>query len=127
MSAPASLDAELVLTTWLSQQLSVATCTELPADFAVPIIRIFGVSGTDDGYKFEIPVIDVDCFHVDFPSVSLLARQANHTLTKELPGQIVAGALVTKVHTTTRPRWLNWADPDVRHFSATYQVWLNAA
>lgn len=123
----ASIDAELVLTTWLAQKLAVATCTELEAAFSTPRIRVLGISGADQNYKLDAAVIDVDCFHNDFPSVSLLARQAHASIYKDLRGQVVAGAIATKVRTVVRPRWLAWANTNISHFSASYQIWLCTA
>jgi hypothetical protein len=122
-----SIDAEAVLCTWIGQALNLPTCTELPADFAVPIVRVLGVGGLDPDYKLDAAVLDVDTFDVDYPAASATARRVHQSLRTDLRGSTVAGSLVTAVNTSIRPRWQPWDNPAVRRFTATYQVWLATA
>lgn len=120
---------ERLLHDFLTADLGVRVCTELPADLpdVLPLVQVQRIGGpTHDGDPyFSMPTVSIDCFEADRASATDLAHQVDLSLRRRLRGATVPGAVVTRVSTITGPSWRPWDDTtDVRRFGASYQLWI---
>lgn len=121
---------ERILADFLTADLGVRVCSEVPADLAdvVPLVQAVRVGGPahDRDPFFLMPTINVDCFDADRASAMDLAHAVDLSLRRRLSGATVLGARIGRVATITGPSWRPWDDTDVRRFGATYQIWIKA-
>lgn len=122
-------DIELVLVTYLQAQNLGRVVTELPADLknAAPVIQVARVTGGDDSFRLDGPVVDIDTFATTRAASWALSQQILTLLKTDLRGKVVANAVVTKAATIAGPRWLAFDDTNVRRYSASYQLFAHTA
>lgn len=130
-------DIEQVLNPWLQAQLSsvFGTTAQVMAETTdnlqsqVPVVRLYRVTGSDKEYPMLIDVatINVDSFGADRGSASELARQVHMLLITMAPGASINGAAIGDVDVVAGPRWLAYADINVRRFNAAYAVTFKTA
>lgn len=121
-------DIEQLLVAYLDEVLDERTLTDLPADLdqILPVVRLTRVSGADDDYKLDRPIVDVDVYAKDRAGAFGLARRVQALLRFELPTVICPGGVVTAVSTIVGPRWLPDANTNLRRVQATYEVVAHA-
>lgn len=101
------------------------TVTRVPSDIegAVPLIRVTRGPGSDDGIT-DAPLLDVETFTasqgsaVDRWDLAEAAREAVHALA----GRSVGGMLVDSVSTSTGPVSLDYGNPNVDRYVASYRL-----
>ncbi|GAA0423857.1 hypothetical protein [Streptomyces luteireticuli] len=122
-------DAEAVLVAWLASALGVRVCTDTPADLAevLPLLRVRRIGGTDDGFRIDHALVDVDAFGPSRVDASALAARTRAALLDLLPGSTAAGAVVTAAGTVSAPARRPWENPNVHRFGATYTLHLHTA
>lgn len=84
-------------------------------------LRVTGVpSGSDDGVS-DFALVDVEAFA---PTREAAADLASETRVRilALAGRAIAGRLVDTVTTIMRPAWLDYRNPAVQRFAASYQL-----
>lgn len=122
-------DVEATLVTFLAGQFPAArVCTELPANMldVLPVVQVERVSGGDDTFRVDSPVVDVSAYAATRGDAASVAESVRAALLSVL-GVQVPGTVVTGVRTTTGPRWLAYDDTNVRRYQATYQIFLHAS
>lgn len=83
-------------------------------------VRVSRGPGSDDTIT-DSTLVDVECFHPDYGAAAVLAelvRQWFLTLT----GQRVGGVLVDSSRTATSPMWVDYRNPKVNRFVASYRI-----
>lgn len=98
-------DVEALLVGWLGAQLTVRTCTELPADLtgALPVVQVDRIGGADRDVSLDIATVDVDCYALGRLAAAQLAARARTALLHALPGTTAAGGVVVRVQTLSAP------------------------
>ena len=121
-------DIEQLLAAYLNDVLDERVLTDLPSnlDQILPVVRVTKVSGSDDGFKLDRPVVDLDVFAKDRAAAFSLARRVQALLLFELPTVTCPGGVVTAVTTIVGPRWLPDPNTALRRVGATYQVFAHA-
>lgn len=124
-------DAELLLVAGLTPLLQavfgsggVRVVTILPAEIAVPTVRIKRISGAQRTIALDRPILDADTFASDYGTSSLISRQVTASLLM-LRGQAVTSGVIGNVNVIQGPRWLPDADPNLFRFNASYEVFTH--
>lgn len=129
MTAPFA-GVEIALHDYLTVELGVRVCTELPADLqaVVPLVQVVRIGGphSDNDPYLQMPTVSVDSFAADRGGATDLAHAADLAL-RRLTGATVHGARFGLVRTLSGPAWRPWDDTAVRRFGATYSLWMKAA
>lgn len=121
-------DIEQLLVDYLHEVTNRRVLTDLPSnlDQILPVVRLTRVSGADDDYKLDRPIVDVDVYAQDRAGAFSLARQVQALLRFELPTTTRPGGVVTAVSTIVGPRWLPDTNTNLRRVQATYEVFAHA-
>jgi hypothetical protein len=121
-------DIEQLLVEYLTSVTTERVLTDLPAnlDEILPVVRLTRVSGADDDYKLDRPIVDVDVFASDRAGAFALARRVQALLRFELPTVTCPGGVVTNVSTIVGPRWLPDTNTNLRRVQATYELTAHA-
>lgn len=97
--------------------------TSTPNDLGSGIFhRVSRGPGSDDGTT-DAPLVDVETFagrRMSAAEAAEAARQAMLALT----GRSVAGVLIDRVATASGPTWLDYRNPAVQRYVASYRVEL---
>lgn len=121
-------DIEQLLVAYLEDVLDERVLTDLPSnvDQILPVVRMTRVSGDDDGFKLDRPIVDIDAYAADRAGAFSLARRVQALLLFELPTVVCPGGVVTAVDTIVGPRWLPDTNTSLRRVQATYQFFAHA-
>ena len=127
-------DIEQVLAGWLPERLTavygtvarVVAETPYAMELQAPMVRLYRTTGADIQGIIDKPVISVDSYGADRASASLLARQVHNLLHYQFQGAVTGGAVCGYVNTVAGPRWLPYADLQVRRYNATYEINIHA-
>jgi hypothetical protein len=121
-------DVEQLLVDYLDGVLDERVLTDLPAnlDDILPVVRITRVSGADNDFKLDRPIVDVDAYASDRAGAFGLARRVQALLRFELPTVTCPGGVVTAVSTIVGPRWLPDTNTNLRRVQATYELVAHA-
>ena len=116
-------DVEAVVVAHLSSTVA-ATSAALPEDLegSLPRNRVAVGGGSDDGITDEA-LVDVESFAGTRAAAADLAEDTRQALLA-LGASNAGGALVDWVRTATRPVWVDYQNPAVHRFVATYRVAL---
>lgn len=99
------------------------TATKTPADLeqvaAAGFYRVRRGPGTDDGITDE-PLLDVESFATTETAAWNLAEDARQVV-HALRGKVVGGALVDTVDTATGPVYVDWQNPAIFRYVASYR------
>ncbi|MFI1799440.1 hypothetical protein ACH427_19115 [Streptomyces sp. NPDC020379] len=122
-------DAEAALVAWLTPRLGVRVCTDAPADLdaSLPLVRLRRIGGTDDGFRLDLAVVDIDVFAGTRASAAGLASFIREAVLSALPGSADPGVVFTATSTVAAPAWRPWENPAVTRIGATYAVHLHTA
>jgi len=121
------VDVEALLIPWLEANMGVRVVSELPPDAAPPIIRLYRISGADNDYKLDRPIVDVDVFAATRPEAAELSERVRTAFRVDLRGQVLSGVVISYPFTIIGPRWLPDTNTDWRRYSASYEVLLHRA
>jgi hypothetical protein len=121
-------DIEQLLVEYLHGATTKRVLTDLPSnlDQILPVVRVTRISGADDDYKLDRPIVDVDVYAADRAGAFSLARQVQALLRFELPTSPRPGGVVTAVSTIVGPRWLPDTNTNLRRVQATYEFFVHA-
>lgn len=116
-------DVEAVVVTHLTATVG-ATSTALPGDLegSLPRTRVAVGGGSDDGVTDEA-LVDVESFADTRAGAADLAEDSRQAMLG-LAASTAGGPLVDWVRTATRPVWVDYKNPAVHRFVATYRVAL---
>ncbi|GGX63208.1 hypothetical protein [Streptomyces hiroshimensis] len=122
-------DAEAALVAWLTPRLGLRVCTDTPValETALPLVRLRRIGGTDDGFRLDRALIDVDAFATDRAGAAALAGRVRDVVLTNLPSASTRGAVFTAAATVTAPCWRPWDNPAASRFGAVYAIHLHAA
>lgn len=122
-------EAELVLVTGLKAAFpSARIATETPADLndVLPCIVVTRFGGTEDEfYTFDNPSMDFDCYAATRAAARTLAHQVRTWVRRDLPGQTVGGAFISRTQTVTGPIWTPYDNTTLRRFTYAAQIRLH--
>jgi hypothetical protein len=121
------IDIEALLIPWLETKLGVRVVSELPPEAAPPIIRLYRISGADNDYKLDRPIIDIDVFAASRPEAAALSERVRTAIRDDLRGLVLSGVVISYPFTIIGPRWLPDTNTDWRRYSASYEVLLHKA
>lgn len=120
---------EPLLIAWFGHDLKVDATTETPPHLEekIPLVQVVRISGADDGFRLDRPLVDVDVFAATRLAAAQLADQARASLRRLRWHGVFGGAVVTDVATVTGPRWLPYDNTAVRRYGATYRLAVHPA
>jgi hypothetical protein len=120
-------DVEAELVSYLTGTRTVRVCTDLPADLldVLPVLQVQRVGGTDDGFRLDRALIDVDAYALTRADASALARAARDDLVIKLRGVKTAKAVFGRVSTVSAPMWRPYENPALRKIGGTYEVFFH--
>lgn len=128
-----SADIEQILVDYLAAQLQVRTCTELPAELAVPdtlpIVQVEEVFGPGESVpSLDVCDVDIDAYAETRPDAKDLAERVRSLIMYDLPGRTFANGLVSisKVSTDRKPSRLPYDDSGIRRFGAAYRITVHS-
>lgn len=114
---------EKVATEYLTELTGRRTATRTPSDLDAlaeeGFIRVTRGPGSDDGVTDE-PLLDVESFGTTETQAWELAEEARQGLHK-LRGRSVNGVLVDTVSTATGPVLVDWGNPAIFRYVASYR------
>lgn len=115
-------DIQKLAVAHLSTALGVRVATRTPDDLetAMPMVRVRRGPGTDDGIT-DSPLLDVEAFAATEQAAWDLAEDARQAV-HDLDGRSVDGALVDDVTTAAAPVAVDWGNPAVHRFVASYRL-----
>lgn len=119
------VDVEALLIPWLEDKLGIRVVSELPPDAVMPIVRLYRISGAENDYKLDRPIVDIDVFAATRPEAADIAERVRSAMRLDLRGAVFGGAVVTYCFTIIGPRWLPDTNTDLRRCSASYEVLLH--
>ncbi|MGW9637436.1 hypothetical protein [Nocardiopsis alba] len=120
---------EPLLIAWLSQDLSVTVTTETPPSLEarVPLVQVARISGSDDGYRLDHPIVDVTAWASDRLAAARLAGQVRDSMIRLWRHGEYQGAVVTDVEIRPAARWVPYDNTAVRRYAATYHLTTHPA
>jgi hypothetical protein len=127
MTAVGSVDVEAELVAWLHTKLTVRVLTDLPADLGsvLPVVQVQRVGGSDDGFRLDRALVDIDAYAATRQGASALMAQARSALLTELRGVTTDVAVFAAVRTIAAPAWRPYENPALRRFGATFEVFCH--
>lgn len=97
------------------------TSSDRPAGLnGARFVQIQAVTGSDDGLT-DSALIDIDCFAPDRVEARDLAELVRSWII-DLGGKLAAGVLIDSVFTSVRPHWVDYRNPSIQRFAASYRV-----
>lgn len=117
---------ESLVRNWLAEQFPLArVVTETPPDLAsvLPCILVNRIGGADRIFlTIDDAVIDVDYFAATRDAARTGAESVRDAMRFTLPGTSTGGAFILDVATQVAPFDSTYPNPNLRRFSATYDV-----
>lgn len=114
---------EKLAVAYLKEQTGKRTATKTPDDLKVlaadGFLRVSRGPGSDDGVT-DSPLLDVESFATTETSAWELAESARQALHR-LRGRAVNGVLVDTVSTATGPVLVDWGNPGIHRYVASYR------
>lgn len=125
-------NVEVLLRSWAAPLFpGIRIVSELPSglEAALPVLQIVGGGGEDPRtfMAMDRTVIDVDVWAGDRVAASDLAQTVRRRFRRDLPNTTVDGFVFAWVTTQVSPRWQPDPNPNVRRFTATYEVGCHPA
>lgn len=120
-------DVEVELIAWLDSQFTALFTAELPANLleVLPVGQVQRVGGSDDSFRLDRALVDVDVYAATRGGASLLARQARDALLMKLPGTKTSAAVFGRVSTVSAPSWRPYENTGLRRCGATYEIFFH--
>lgn len=126
MPAVGSIDVEVLLIGWLQQQLGdgVVVRDELDNELLneLPTVQVQRVGGSDDGFRLDRALVDVDVYAASRGQGTDLAATARGLLLTRLPGTSTGTAVVGAVRTLSAPASRPYENTALRRIGATYEL-----
>lgn len=117
---------EKILVAWLDTATAptVRVVTERPPDLAakLPVVQVVKFGGAGAQPTLAQPNVDVDCYAATRGEAEDLAGTVYDLLHEQLPGQTVAGAVITRVEDITEPHLLPYDITSLRRYGAAYRI-----
>ncbi|MEU0937574.1 hypothetical protein [Embleya sp. NPDC005971] len=123
-------DVEVLLIAWLvAARPDTVWAAELDNDLLadLPCGQVVRVGGDDDGVRLDRALVDVDVYAATRAQAAGIAAWTRASLTRDLPGQVVAGAVLGRVSTVSAPGWRPYENTALRRIGATYEVFFHPA
>lgn len=119
-------DIEAALCRYLTDATGVTASTDTPGDLELrgQFVRVLRGTGADDEITDEA-AIDLEAFAPGRGEAHDLAEHLR-TRMREAQGKRVGGVLFDSVSTSVGPRWVDYRNPAVHRFIATYSVAFRA-
>ncbi|MBI0293290.1 hypothetical protein JBE04_01945 [Streptomyces sp. PRKS01-29] len=120
-------DVEVELIAWLGNQLGTRFAAELPANLldVLPLGQVQRVGGSDDSFRLDRALVDLDAYAATRAGASLLAREARDVLVTRLPGTKTTAAVFGRVSTVSAPSWRPYENTGLRRCGATYEIFFH--
>jgi hypothetical protein len=120
-------DVEVELVAYLASALGVRVLTELPAplEAVLPVVQVVRVGGTDDGYRLDRALVDVEAYAAIRGDASDLARRARDALVVGLRGVMTSAAVFGHISTVAAPAWRPYENVNLRRCGATYELYFH--
>jgi len=125
-----SVPAETVFVAWLKAAFpSARVVTETPSNLedVLPCIAVSRFGGTDEVFaSFDNPSMDFDCYAPTRAEARSLAYAVRDSIRNDLPGQIVAGAFVSRTRSVAAPVFTPYDNTGLRRFTYSAQARLHS-
>lgn len=117
-------DIEVELVARLAARLGIRFVTELPAnlDQVLPVGQVQRVGGSDDTFRLDRALVDVDVYAATRRDASTHARRVREELVLLLPGAQTTAAVFGQVRTVSAPSWRPYENTALRRLGATYSL-----
>ncbi|GHJ21619.1 hypothetical protein [Streptomyces albus] len=129
MAAVGGVDVELELIGWLQQRLGdeVWVRDELDNNLlaTLPTVQVQRVGGTDDGFRLDRTLVDVDVYAATRGAAIALAATVRGLLLTVLRGSTTRTAVVADVSTVSAHAIRPYENTALRRCGATYSVLLH--
>lgn len=126
MAAVGSVDVELELITWTQARVAsgVVVRDELDNNLLneLPTVQIEGVGGSDDGFRLDRVLVDVNVYAATRAAAVALAATVHALYLTELRGSATDTAVFGMISTITRPTARPYENVALRRVGATYEV-----
>lgn len=126
MASVGSTDVEVLLIGWLQQQLGagVVVRDELDNELLneLPTVQVQRIGGSDDGFRLDRALVDVDVYAASRGEGLALAATARGLLLTRLPGAATGTAVVGAVRTLSAPAARPYENTALRRIGATYEL-----
>ena len=123
-------EAELVLVAALKAHFSTArVATETPGtlETVLPCIVVTRFGGSEDEVStFDNPAMDFDCYAATRGEARTLAHAVRDCIRNDLPGQIFAGAAISRTRTISGPTWTPYDNTALRRFTYSARIRLHS-
>ncbi|MFD7705715.1 hypothetical protein [Streptomyces sp. NPDC059786] len=121
------MDVEAELVAWLKAQLAVRVLTDLPADLnaVLPVVQVQRIGGSDDGFRLDRALVDVDVYAATRPAASDLMALTRTRLLAGLRGTTTNAAVFSAARTITAPAWRDYENTSLRRFGATFEIFCH--
>lgn len=113
-------DMKLTVITALTASGGMTAATRTPNDLvgSMPFVRIQRVGGSDDWWT-DHAYIDIETFCADEQASSDLSESIRQFVHR-MSGHEYFGRLVDHVETSIAPIWVDYGNPNVQRYTATY-------
>jgi hypothetical protein len=101
-------------------ETAAPTVLVIPEDLVPPLIVVRRVGGADDRITDQ-PRIQVQTFGANYAQAADLAEQSRQLILAS-PARAVAGATIDQAFTDTAPAYVDYGQPSVFRFVATYRL-----
>lgn len=126
MPAVGSTDVEVLLIGWLQQHLGagVVVRDELDNELGneLPTVQVQRVGGSDDGFRLDRALVDVDVYAATRGEATTLAAVVRGLLLTVLAGSATATGVVGAVRTLSAPAARPYENTALRRIGATYEM-----
>lgn len=118
---------EPLLIAWLGTELGLTGTTELDNDLLadLPIVQVARVGGTDDGFRLDRALVDVDVYASTQDAAATLAEEIRGGLLRRLRGTTTGTAVVGRVTTVSAPSRRPYENLSLRRYGGTYEIYVH--
>jgi hypothetical protein len=129
MADVGSVDVEVELIGWLQARLGeqVVVRDELDNNLLdeLPTVSVQLFGGTDDGFRLDRPLVDIDTYHATRADAIALAATVHGLLLTQLRGSTTDRAAFSRVATVSRPAVRPYENTALRRVGATYEIYCH--
>lgn len=128
MGAVGEVDLEAELIPWLHSKLGSRVLTDLPADLddVLPIVQVQRIGGSDDSFRLDRALVDVDTYASSRQAASQLLSATRALVLGQLPGAVTTAAVFTAARTISAPAWRPYENQTLRRFGATFELFFHS-
>ncbi|MDR3083777.1 MAG: hypothetical protein LBV60_23150 [Streptomyces sp.] len=129
MAEVGSVDVELELIGWLQARLGtdVVVRDELDSNLLseLPTVQVQVVGGSDDGFRLDRPLVDIDIYHATRGDAIALAARVHSLLLTNLRGSTTTRAVFGLVGAISRPAPRPYENTALRRVGGTYEIYCH--